>query len=172
MTSIPRYTSKAEGFRTAEEIEAMRPMAEPRPRAPRKAPNPGLRQVTSGIVCFCGERFGEHQALEFMLHLRAEVGEDLAALERRRARDRERRRENRTDPVRRELEAAYMREWRARKLADPEYREYRREQKNTARRKLRADPEYRERENAADRERRARKKAEREAAQPPSQARG
>lgn len=35
--SIPRYTSTAEGFRDAKEIAALRPMAEPKPRAPRKA---------------------------------------------------------------------------------------------------------------------------------------
>lgn len=73
--SIPRYTSTADGFRTAEEIAALRPVAPARPRSPREKTE--KREVTSGIVCFCGERFSEDRALEFMLHLCAEAGNVL-----------------------------------------------------------------------------------------------
>jgi hypothetical protein len=157
--SVPRYTSKAEGFRTAEEIAAMRPVAAPKPRALRKAGNPGLRQVTNGIVCFCGERFGEAQSLEFMLHLRAEVGEHLARAERLRAYSRNYHKEHSTDPewrkarsVRETARAA------ARKATDPEWAERRRAQQRES------DRRHREERNARRRERRAREKAEREAA--------
>jgi hypothetical protein len=72
MTARLAGTSSAERTLDQRDLAAMRPQAAPRTRKPRSAPV--LREVTSGIVCFCGERFGEHQALEFMLHLRAEVG--------------------------------------------------------------------------------------------------
>ena len=122
MTSVPRYTSRAEGFRTAEEIEALRPIAEPKPRAPRKAGNPALRQVTNGIVCFCGERFGESQALEFMLHLRAEVGEVLEWRERKLRQDRERYAARYADPEFRQLQRERDRDYRER-IAAAEGRE-------------------------------------------------
>lgn len=96
----------------------MRPMAEPKPRAARKGAGPALRQVTNGIVCFCGERFGESQALEFMLHLRAEYGEELGILERRRKYEREywprRRRE---DPEYLERERNYQRDYQRKRHA-------------------------------------------------------
>lgn len=71
------------------DLMALRPARESprRQRARAKGPR---REVTSGIACFCGERFAESQALEFMLHLRAEVGDELQVLERRRARARDR----------------------------------------------------------------------------------
>ena len=83
-----RRTSGPERTLTQRELAAMRPAAAV---ARRRQPSgiPALREVTSGIVCFCGERFGENQALEFMLHLRKEVGEDLAQLESYRAAQRE-----------------------------------------------------------------------------------
>lgn len=93
---------------------------------PRKAPAKPARGavVTSGIVCFCGERFSEDQALEFMKHLRAELGRDLAILERQRKR------------------------WRERYAADPEkFREKQRARSSRSR----ADPEKRRR--AAERAR-------------------
>src|SRR6266705_1062633 len=92
-----RHTSSPERTLEQRDLESLRPAREnaPRPRKPSV-----LREVTNGIVCFCGERFGESQALEFMLHLRAEVGEVLAEHEQklelireRASRKRERRRE-------------------------------------------------------------------------------
>lgn len=177
MTSRPVYTSKAEGFRTAEEIAAMRPIADPKPRAPRKPGNPALRQVTNGIACFCGERFGESQALEFMLHLRAEVGGELAwaADKRRRMREsyhryirqpesHERRlqyeAERRQRPSRRERKREYDRK----RAADPVIRERRLKQKREYEAKRRQDPARRERQREYERQYRARKKAGREAA--------
>ena len=109
--STPVYTSKAEGFRPAEEIAALRPARE---NAPKQRAKPILREVTNGIVCYCGQRFSEGQALDFMLHLRSEVGNDLAYLERRRAESRERGRRLGADP-----------EWRARKNQRARERHYR-----------------------------------------------
>jgi len=171
--STPVHTSKAEGFRSAEEIAALRPMIEsaPRPRKPTV-----LREVTNGIVCFCGERFGEAEALEFMLHLRAEYGEDLVKLERARAWHREYMRNRRaTDPEFAERVRAQGRVSHQRRMADPEtrarvneranarfkercatdpeYRERAKEQRRETKRRLRADPERRERARARERER-------------------
>lgn len=151
--SIPRYTSTAEGFRDAKELAALRPVREntPRSRKPRV-----LREVTSGIVCFCGERFGEAEALEFMLHLRAEVGEVLAWREHVLG---SRRIANMTP--------AEIEQQRARKRAEnmtPEQLERKNALKRAAAQRRRSDPEYRERENARHRDCRARKKAAREAA--------
>lgn len=155
MTSRPVYTSKAEGFRTAEEIEAMRPVAAPKPRAPGTASNPRLRQVTNGIACFCGERFGEHQALEFMLHLRAEVGDVLKWREHTLSRERIKNRERNKDPEYRRRKRESQRE----RMKDPEYRERQLERM----REYRKDPQNLKRKRELDREYRARKKAEREA---------
>ena len=173
MASRPVYTSKAEGFRPTREIESLRPMAEPKPRAPRKAANPALRQVTNGIVCFCGERFGESQALEFMLHLRAEVGEVLEWAGSKRTVIREASRRRRADPETRERLNRQQRE----RMRDPERRErkYARERERTktpevhtkrmeGQRQRRKDPEVLARQAAQARDRRARKKAEHEAA--------
>jgi hypothetical protein len=86
-----RATSSAERTLDARDLAAMRPVVQPA-RKPKTASRPALREVTSGIVCFCGERFGEAQALEFMLHLRAEVGEELGVLRRLRTRSNDYRR--------------------------------------------------------------------------------
>jgi hypothetical protein len=59
----------------------MRGAAQQAGRRRRTAPE-AVREVTGGIVCFCGKRFGEDEALELMLHLRAEYGEELARAER------------------------------------------------------------------------------------------
>ena len=126
-----RGTSSATRTMDQREIAALRPAAAP-PARPRKAPAPA-RQVTSGIVCFCGERFAESQALAFMLHLRAEVGADLARLERQREYYRERDRERRKDP---------------------EWRERANERRNERRKERRKDPEYRARMNERQLERR------------------
>ena len=172
--SVLRGTSSATRTMDQREIAALRPAAAP-PARPRKAPAPA-RQVTSGIACFCGERFAETEALAFMLHLRAEVGDDLARLERRRARNREYERERRKDPEWRERRNERRKdpEYRARERAnererrkDPEYRarmnererERRkdpewRERRNERRNERRKDPEYRARERANERERR------------------
>ena len=182
-TSRPVYTSTADGFRTAEEIAALRPMAEPKPRAPRKTT--AKPSVSSGIVCFCGVRFSEAQSLEFMLHLRAEVGEDLAVLERLRDRRRKDSRRRYADPVIgariREQMAEYRRtpeqlarkaEYDRRRREDPAIRERKREQGRQYRSRKKAEgvsvhkaltPEQRERKNALSRQSRARQKAEREA---------
>jgi len=110
-----------------------------RPRKPRSAPV--LREVTSGIVCFCGERFGESQALEFMLHLRAELGETLKWVAERKQYQRERQ----LRPARRE----YMRTYQ---------REYQRSRRANLTTEQRAKELERNRE--ADRRRRARRKLE------------
>jgi hypothetical protein len=170
-----RLVGTSSSTRTLDErdLSSLRPAKEnaPRPRKPTV-----LREVTNGIVCFCGERFGESESLEFMLHLRAEVGEVLDWRERYRERERERHqkawrdpeyreRQSRrkqqyaADPAYRERERERQRERNRKRWADPEYREA----MNARSRELRADPEYRERYNAQTRERRARKKAEREA---------
>ena len=132
--NTPVYTSKAEGFRPAEEIAALRPIPEPKPRRKRKTE---LRQVTNGIVCFCGERFGESDALDFMLHMRAEVGEDLAVLE--------------------TSESASNAAARRRYSTDPEYRE---------RQRARSTARARERYASSDPEERTRYTAPRECARP------
>lgn len=153
-----------------QQLAEMRPAIQsaPRPRKPRVP-----RELTSGIECFCGERFGEHQALEFMLHLRAEMGEYLRRVEhtrkyvreyqaRRRTNDpewRERRsaaiRARRAnDPEWREHKNAEVREWHARKQADPEYRAQKNARNRERYAEQRADPEWRERNNARVRARR------------------
>lgn len=176
-------TSSAERTLDQRDLSSLRPAREnaPRPRKPSV-----LREVTTGIVCFCGERFGEHQALEFMLHLRAEVGEVLDWRERTLTRKRELQRQMRADPERWERELVKAREYWQRRHADPQYRERElakgreyqrqryadpqyRERLNARRRELRAeriatDPQYREREKARRRERHQKEKAEREAA--------
>ena len=114
-------------------------------------------EVTNGIVCFCGERFGEPQALEFMLHLRAEYGEVLEWRERQRAI----RRKYAIKPEVREQRNALLRQ---QYRDDPEYRARKDERNRQYKRDRRAtDPEYRARERQRDRERKARKKVEREA---------
>lgn len=172
MTSTPVYTSTAEGFRDAKEIAGLRAIPEARPRAPRKQAE--KRVVSSGMVCFCGERFSEAQALEFMKHLRAEVGGELAVLERVRAAHRvanmsaeQRNRKRSGDRIenmsseritrKRERNREHFRD---RYADDPEYRE----RKLESGRKYRNDPENLARKAAKQRERYARKKAEREEA--------
>ena len=150
--SVLRGTSSTSRTLCQRELAALRP-AVPGPARPRKAPVPAA-QVTSGIACFCGERFALAQALEFMIHLRAEVGADLARLERQREYYRERDRERRKDPEWRERERERDRE----RWKDPEWRARKRERD----RELRKDPEYRARMNEYQRERR---RAKREAAQ-------
>jgi len=71
MAELPRHVSALSPL-----DEAIDGTPKSKPRRPRSAPV--LREVISGIVCFCGERFSEGQALEFMLHLRAEVGDTLS----------------------------------------------------------------------------------------------
>jgi hypothetical protein len=143
----------------------MRPAAPAKPRTPRKQAE--KRAVTGGIVCFCGERFTESQALEFMLHLRAEVGEVLEWRRNFKERHRKscrgyRQRRWREDPEFRAKETA--------RTTSPEANEKRRERYAL----LRSTPGYqprkrkpltdeqRERRNERRRERRAREKAERE----------
>jgi hypothetical protein len=181
--SIPRYTSTADGFRTADEIAALRPVKANAPR-PRKA-SAQRAMVSTGIVCFCSERFSESQALEFMKHLRAEVGDDLAVLERKRQSERRRTREylkrKAEDPEWREQSRARRRARERRRNENPEYHERQKERKRIEQARKRAnpdlrasvnqqrreawaaDPELRERRLAWQREYRVRKKAEREA---------
>ena len=104
------------------DLAALRPAIEVPLRDRRRKPA-ALREVTSGVVCFCGERFGEHQALEFMLHLRAEVGEYLTRIERRRTVDRETARRRMADPATAEKVRARHRESERRRRQDPEYAE-------------------------------------------------
>lgn len=75
----------------SEHVSAVSPLGEAIDGAPRAGPRkprsaPVLREVTSGIVCFCGEQFTEAQAIEFMRHLREEFAYDLEVLDRTRAR--------------------------------------------------------------------------------------
>ncbi len=132
-----RGTSSAGRTLDQRDLASLRPQIAPKPKPRRAAPV--LREVTSGIVCFCGQRFGESEALEFMLHLRAEVGEVLNWQKRIRTRDRVR--------------------W-ARRKADPENRARLNEQARASRARRMADPEYRARLKEQDRARRARRRAE------------
>lgn len=140
--STPVYTSTAEGFRDEKFINSLRRPAEPKPRAPRKAPV--KRVASSEIMCFCGERFQLSQAREFMIHLRAEVGEDLATLERWRKGSREsQRRLRREDPGYVARQREYMRK---RYAANPE-----RERERQA--EYRKDPAFLKRKREYDRKR-------------------
>jgi hypothetical protein len=151
-------TSSAERTLDQRDLSSLRPAREnaPRPRKPTV-----LREVTNGVVCLpehggkpCGRRFGEHQALDFMLHLRAEVGEDLTVLERWRERQRKQRnRRYATDP---EVRRKKSERERARYHNDPDYRERVLAQQRT--RKL--TPEQRAAKTEYQRQYRARKKAE------------
>lgn len=147
-----RATSSRARTLDQRDLAALRPARE---NAPRQRKPAVLREVTSGIVCFCGERFGESQALEFMLHLRGEVGADLEILERRRQRDRDLKQRHGADPEYRARQNASHRE---RYATDSEYRLRIVERQ----RRRRADPEYRsppltpeqrERKSERDRER-------------------
>jgi hypothetical protein len=115
-----------------------------RPRKPRSAPV--LREVTSGMMCFCGERFPESRALEFMRHLRAEVGEKL----------------DWADRVREKTRQREMRYRNKRYAEDPEYRERAKARARERYRRIQADPvrhrEYVERQVVAKRRRRAAKR--------------
>ena len=136
-----RAVSSAERTLDARTLAAMRSVAQRKGRQRRADPQSLVREVTSGIVCFCGERFSEDRALEFMLHLRAEYGEVLewqekvreswrrsqrrftadpdnrAASNERRSR---RQRERRADPELGGLVTELEREARLRWLSDPE----------------------------------------------------
>lgn len=147
--SESRLVGHSSDIRTLDErdLAAMRPAKE-NTRRPRKPSV--LREVTSGIVCFCGERFGEHQALEFMLHLRAEVGETLSWVERKRRLMREQSRARRATEEGRARQNEYRRNYMLSLKANyPE----RFEAKAVALRERRATPEYRSRLNAAARAR-------------------
>lgn len=139
--------SELRGVSSAERTLDARELASWRPAIPKAAPRSRkpsvLREVTNGIVCFCGERFGESQALEFMLHLRAEVGEDLDRVDRRRRRDRERQGERyASDPDYRDQKNAYRRSWVA---AHPEFRERDNQRKRERRQAM--TPEQRKHDN-------------------------
>jgi len=105
------------------DLAAMRPQVSPRRarRVPRPAPPalPPASEIVGGVVCFCGERFAETQALEFMRHLRAEVQADMEVL----ARFRETRRKSEAAPKRR---AAKAQQQRVKYATSEEYRERRR----------------------------------------------
>lgn len=77
-------------------------------------------------------------------------------------RDRERMREQRSDPEQRKRLNDRLNAWENKRMSDPEYRERRNAQRRVRDRERRAsDPEYRERMNARKRERRARLRQER-----------
>ena len=160
-----------------EAIDGSRRTVQPRQQH-RSRSRSALREVTSGIICFCGEQFSETQALEFMLHLRAEVGADLQTLKKMRTDNAAyMRRKRASDPEWRAAKNAATRarylakmagdpEWaaaeRARKreqfkkrYANPEVRAQRKIYAREYDRKLRADPEYNERRNARRRQLRA-----------------
>jgi hypothetical protein len=137
-----RGTSSATRTLTARELAAMRPGAVPKERAPRRPREaPGIER---SIACFCGEVFAEGQAVEFMLHLRAEVGDDLRLL----AKVRQWRRNTTSRPEYR----ARARAARARKLADPAVRE---ERNRRERERRAADPGHAERRREYERSRAA-----------------
>lgn len=165
--SVLRGTSSTTRTMDEREMATLRP-AVAAPKRPRKPPV--KREVTNGIVCFCGERFAESQALEFMLHLRAEYGEVLDWRERRReavakynrrpdirTRQNEYNRIRRKDPEIRDRlndQARQRRQEPSVKAARTEY----------LRRKRDEDPRFREQRREIQRRYRARKRAEREAA--------
>lgn len=108
--SVLRGTSSSTRTLTARDLAAMRP---DRTGARQRRPAERAREASAavrGVVCLCGRPFGEDEAVEFMLHLRAEVGADLRLL-------------------------AKVRQWRRRTVSRPEYRERR----NAAGRKKRAE---------------------------------
>lgn len=150
--SVLRGTSSTTRTMDEREMAALRP-AVAAPKRPRKPPV--KREVTNGIVCFCGERFAESQALEFMIHLRAEVGADLAVLQRRREYHSDYYRERRKDPEYRARESEQQRERRK----DPGYRARQRESNRASRRERMKDPEYRARQNELARRRKAKRAA-------------
>lgn len=168
MTSRLVGTSSSTRTLDQRDLAALRPMPAPRPRASRKQPE--RRAVANGIVCFCGERFAESQALEFMLHLRAEVGEVLMWRDRQRAYFLKRNKRPETyEYIREYVRRPEVRERRRAYLQRPEVAERRRERQRGYNHQWRMqrqqeDPEWRERENAKARERYARRKAEREKA--------
>ena len=162
----------------ARDLASLRPA---RANTPRKKAKPVRREVTSGIVCFCGERFSEDRAL------RAEVGEVLEWREKILARARggaaKQRERMRSDPALRAKRNERERRRYAERMADPELRGKRNErdrQRRAAvssegranrneierqyRREMFAEPERRARRNEYHREYqrayRARKKAE------------
>jgi hypothetical protein len=135
-----RAVSSAERTLDPRTLAAMRSASQRKAAQRRMAQSPAP-EVTSGIVCFCGERYAEDQALEFMLHLRAEYGEVLEWQEKVRGywskskrkqaadpaknaaaqdRRRERLRKRRADPALGGLVTELGREARLRWLADPE----------------------------------------------------
>ena len=172
MTSEPVWTSTADGHRDKREIAGLRVIPQPKPRAPRKAPV--KRDITTEITCFCGERFQLAQAKEFMLHLRAEVGEVLDWKENLRKSQRASHKRYREKPEIRERSKQWQREYRGKPQIRERIAEQRREreavnpelrERKRARDRLRySTPEYRERRREYDRARYARMKAEREAA--------
>ena len=93
----PRLVGYSSSERTldARALASLRPARE---NAPKQQAKPVVHAVTNGIVCYCGRRFGEADALKFMLHLKAEVGDDLTHLEQRRAAAREQQQRWRSDP--------------------------------------------------------------------------
>lgn len=156
-----RAVSSAERTLDPRTLAAMRSAGQRKARQRRIAQS-SAPEISSGIVCFCGERFEEDRALEFMLHLRAEYGEVLEWQERvrrywrqadhkrnsvpgkrasRNEKHNERVRERRADPALGGLITDLEREARHRWLSDPEKKAALAAKKKAyvAKRKLQAD---------------------------------
>lgn len=136
------HSTSADRTRDAEEIASLRPVTVA--KGPRSRPARRPTEVANGIVCFCGQRFTEAQALAFMLHLRAEVGEVLEwrAEVRRRGREYQRNRRA-TDPDWVEQKKANDRA----RYQDPEVAEHAKAAARERYRQLAQDPEWREQKN-------------------------
>lgn len=119
-----------------QDLAAMRPSLPPRPRKARAKMPPRVsapaEPVTVSVRCFCGQVFEQADAVEFMRHLRDEVGDSLEEL-------------------------ARIKRWRRTTTSSPEYRE----RANTRKRERRsAEPGFAEKLNAAQRERRKQPQAQ------------
>jgi len=147
-----------------EDLAAMRPALPPRPRKARaKMPqrvSAPAEPVTVSVQCFCGRVFEQADAVEFMRHLREEVGDSLEEL----ARIRRWRKATTSSPEYRQRSAARKRERRAtepgfaERLNAAQRERRQRPEVKAARREYeasrRADPQWRERRNAAQQQRR------------------
>jgi hypothetical protein len=157
-----RGVSSPERTIGVQELASWRPAKES-PKPERQTAKPTFRAVTTGIACFCGERFGESQALEFMLHLRAEVGENLAQLERFRDSHRRASRKYAEKPETKQ----YRREWakshkgdvsayQEKYRASPKGRQKVKRRNQLERKRRRTDQEWRDEQNRKARERKTR----------------
>lgn len=110
MASKPRFTSKAEGFRTTEEIAALRPVREY--RRPVRPPGKKPRGKIGTLCPICGAPF--YDMAEFGQHVWVEGGGVIKESNQRKAAASTRaKRRYATDPEFRARKAAQSQQWRA-----------------------------------------------------------